>query len=96
MPRGQDGPDQPGDVVVALAERLAQRLEQRVGRRGLLADEEVVELADQEPRRRRLLQHDAHHVAAVPGAGLPQDGLGAAVVQAGVEREAARRRSASR
>ena len=31
MPRRQDGPNQRGDVVVALAKRLAQRLEQGVG-----------------------------------------------------------------
>src|SRR3954451_6189487 len=87
MPRGQDRPDQRRDVVVALAERLAQGFEQGVGGDGALADEELIELADDEAGRGGLLEQDADHVVAVPGAGPPEDRLAAAVVEAGVEGE---------
>ena len=86
QPRREDRPDQRRHVVVTFAERLAQRLEQPVGR-WRLADEERVELADEEPGAGRLLQDDPHDVGAVPVAGPAEERLGAVVVQLGLEPE---------
>src|SRR5262249_35143300 len=89
MARGQNRPQQPRDVVAPRAERLAERLEERVRWIDTFTDEAFIKPADQELPRGGLFEQDAHAVAAAPAPRLPEDGLGPVVVQAGVEREAA-------
>src|SRR6266849_5603278 len=85
--RAEHRPDYPRDIELALAERIGQRRQKRVGRLRVLADEKAIELANEEPGGDRLFEYDAHDIVAVPLALLAEDRLAVEIVEVLVELE---------
>src|SRR5262249_43288332 len=87
MPRPQQSTHEPSDIIITLTEGISQRLQKGVGRLVRFADEEAVELPDQEARRGGPVENGGDDIVAVQVAGPAQDSLLPIIVQLRLEGE---------
>ena len=75
------------DLPLVLAQFVGQRLKQLWRRFRLVAHKLAIQLANDEPRRLRLLQNPIDRLAVLEGAGFAQHGLRAGIVLKSVKAE---------